>query len=123
METNSKKVMAAMPDFEAFMALAEEIKRIYLDRMILENQIKSAEANAFKEVMSNPEYFIGGKPVAVSYYENCYKHRGLTGEILELRNKLAEKVSELELKRSQFEVYQRMHELFKTLVYQEKVNT
>lgn len=122
METNSKKVMAAMPSFDDFLGLAQQIKQIYLDRMLLENEIKSSESKAFTEVMNNPTYFVNGKPVPVSYYENCYKHRGLNGEILELRNKLAEKVAELELKRSQFEVYQRMHELFKTLVYQEKVN-
>lgn len=122
METNSKKVMAAMPSFDDFLKLAEDIKKIYVERMKLENYIKAREANTFQEIMSNPKYFVNGKPVPVSYYENCYKHKGIDGELFELRNKLAETVAELELKRSQFEVYQRMHELFKTLVYQEKVN-
>lgn len=123
METNSKKVLEAMPSFEDFMGLAEEIKRISLDRMVLENMIKSAEAEAFREVMSNDKYFISGKPLPVSHFENAFKHRGLNGEILDLRLKLADKVAELELKRHQFEVYQQMHDLFKTLVYQERVLT
>lgn len=121
METNSKKVLEALPDFEKFMDLAREIKKISYDRMLLENRIKEKEAETFKTVMSEPKYFVNGKAVPVSYYDNAFKFPGIDGELLDLRNKLADLVSDLELKRSQFEVYNRMHELFKTLVYQEKV--
>lgn len=123
METNSKKILDAMPSFDDFMNLAEQIKRLYIDRMLLENQIKSKEAATFREVMGNPKYFIGGKPVSVSYYENSYKHTGIDDEILNLRISLSERVAELERCRSQFEIYQRMLEMHKTLVYQEKVLT
>lgn len=120
METNSKKVLEALPDFQDFMNLAEEIKELYVARMRLENQIKLSESLTFKEVMNNERFFINGKPVPVSYYENRFKHSGIDGETLELRNQLAEIVAGLELKRSQFEIYQRMLEMHKTLVYQEK---
>lgn len=123
METNSKKVMEAMPSFDEFMNLAESIKIASVEKMKLENQIKSAEALAFKAVMTDEKYFVGGKPVAVSYFENYYKTRGIDGEILELRFKLAEIVAYLESLRNQFEIYKSMHDLFKTLVYQERVLT
>ena len=123
METSSKKILEAMPSFEDFMTLASEIKAASIEKMKLENEIKSAEALAFKTVMTDEKYFVGGKPVAVSYFENYYKTRGLNGEILELRNKLAETVADVESKRNQFEIYKSMHDLFKTLVYQERVLT
>ena len=123
MDTSSKKVLEALPDFQDFMSLADKIKQLYVSRMKIENQIKTAESEAFRQVMNNPEYFTNGKPVAVSYFENCYKHKGLNGEIAELRNQLAETMSELERSRTQFEIYQRMLEMHKTLVYQEKVMT
>ena len=112
-----------MPDFQDFMELADRIKSLYVERMALENEIKSSESYAFHEVMNNTKYFVNGKTVPVSYYENCYKHRGLAGEILVLRNKLAEVVAELDRCRTQFEIYQRMLEMHKTLVYQEKVTS
>lgn len=121
METSSKKVLEALPDFEKFMELAREIKKISLDRMLLENQIKEKEAETFKTIMTDPKYFVNGKAITVSHYDSAYKFSGIDGELIKLRNTLADLVSELELKRSQFEVYNRMHELFKTLVYQEKV--
>ncbi len=123
MQTNSKKVLDALPEFERFMELAEEIKSLSLDKMKLENAIKSSEAGCFREVMGNDRYFLNGKPVPVSHFENAFKHRGLEGEILELRNKLAETQAELDLRKNQFEIYKQMHDLFKTLVYQERVNT
>jgi hypothetical protein len=120
MVTNSKKILEALPDFQDFMNLADRVKELYVSRMKLENQIKAAESHAFWEVMNNPKYFINSKPVPVSYFENCYKHRGLDGEISEIRDRLAEVVSELDRSRQQFEIYERMLEMHKTLAYQEK---
>ena len=120
METNSKKVLAALPSFEDYMNLAEEIKKISLEKMLTDNAIKSKEAETFKTVMTEPKYFVQGKAVPVSYFENCYKFSGINGEILEMRTHLAEMVSLLESKKTQFEIYKQMHELYKTLAYQEK---
>jgi hypothetical protein len=123
METNSQKVMAAMPTYEDFSKLAEEIKQLSVAKMKMENRIKAEEAATFRTVMTDGQYFVGGKPVAVSYYENAYKFVGLDGSLIELRNSLAEMQAGLEAKRNQFEIYRQMHDLFKTLVYQERVLT
>lgn len=123
METNSKKVLEALPAFEDFMKLAEEIKMISIRKMKLENRIKDLESENFRKIMSSMEYFVGGKPVPVSHYENAYKFSGIDNNLLAVRDELADTVAELEMKRNQFEVYKQMHDLFKTLVYQERVLT
>lgn len=123
METNSKKILAALPDWEDFMALAEEIKVLYIKRMKLENLIKSVESENFKAVMSLSLYFVNGKPVPVSFYENAYKHNGLDNNLVQAREELAETVALLDQKRNQFEIYNRMLEMHKTIVYQEKATT
>ena len=123
MDTNSKKVLEALPDFQDFMALSDKVKELYVNRMRLENEIKRLEAATFREVMSNPDFFVNGKPIPVSHFENMYKHGGFDGELLQLRNSLADTMGELERSRTQFEIYQRMLEMHKTLVYQEKVMT
>ena len=120
METNSKKVLAALPSFEDYLAIAEEIKKIYLNKMIVENAIKSEEAENFKEVMSNPKFWVDGKRPTVSYYESAYKWDGIDNNLRSIRTQLADLQSQLDLKRNQLEIYKQMHDLFKTLVYQEK---
>ncbi len=120
METNSKKVLEALPNFDDYMRLAQEIKQISYDRMLTENAIKEKESGTFKTVMTDPKYFVNGKAVPVSYFDNAYKFSGLNGELLEMRNHLADLVSDLEMKRSMFEVYGRMHDLYKALSYAEK---
>lgn len=123
METNSKKIMEAMPSFEDFMALAEQIKVLSVSKMKLENQIKEVESSNFKEVMTNEKYFVSNKPVAISFFENAYKFAGIDGNLVNLRNQLADSQAALEMKRHEFEIYKAMHDLFKTLVYQERVLT
>lgn len=120
METNSKKVLAALPDYNDYLELASEIQKISFERMLTENAIKSREAEVFKEVMTNPKYFVNGKTVPVSYFENAYKFGGLEGEIIPMREHLADMVSRLEQKRAVIEIYKQMHELYKALAYQEK---
>lgn len=121
METNSKKVMEAMPSFEDFLNLAEEIKKDSLVKMQLENKIKELESDNFRKVMTDSTFFVGGKPVAVSYYENAYKFSGIDGNLLPLRDALAGIQASLDSRKSQFEIYKSMHDLFKVLVYQERV--
>lgn len=120
METNSKKVLEALPTFEQFMDLVGEIKAISFERMVTENEIKSKEAETFQTVMTDPKYFQNGKAVPVSHFENSYKFNGIDGELGNMRRHLADVVSQLEAKRNQFEVYKQMHDMWKTLVYQEK---
>ena len=120
MQTNSKKVLEALPTFDDYLNLIEEIKTISFEKMLTENAIREKEAETFKRVMTEPQFFVNQKAVSVSYYENCYKFTGIDGELVRMREHLAKMVALLEQKRSQVEVYNKMHEMYKTLVYQEK---
>lgn len=123
METNSQKVLEAMPSFDTFMELAEEIKKLSLSKMKLDNALKQKESENFREVMTNPAFFTSGKPIPVSHYENGYKFPGIGGNLLGMRSELASIQAELDLRKSEFEIYKSMHDLFKVLVYQERVLT
>ena len=121
METNSKKLMEALPSFDEFMGIANKIKELSIRKMRLENKIKETESESFKEVMSNPKFYVNGKPVAVSFFENAFKFTGIDGNLVLLRNELADTQAELDEQRNLFEIYKQMHDLFKVLVYQERV--
>jgi hypothetical protein len=120
METNSKKILAALPDFEDYMKLAEEIKRLSHAKMMCEKDIKEMESRAFQRVMNEPAYFVNNKAISVSYFENAYKHAGINREIIPFREELAQLTSELDAKKSQFEIYRMMQDMYRALAYQEK---
>jgi hypothetical protein len=120
METNSKKMMEELPDFEEMFKVIEEIKSLNIDKMRLEKEVKQAESDCFNLVMSNSEYEVNGKSPSVSYFDNAYKFNGLSGEILEIREKLILAQACLEEKKLQYELYKEMLDMFKTVVYQER---
>lgn len=120
METNSKKVLAALPSFEDYMALAEEVKRLSISKMRLENEIKKGETATFRRVQEDTSMWKGGKPVSVSYFENAYKHGGIEGELFPIRDEYAAVSAELESKKTQFEIYRQMQDMYRALAYQEK---
>lgn len=120
MKTNSKELMEALPDFDKILDLIKEIRNLSYEKMVLESTIKQAEAATFHKVMTDPNLFVNGRTVSVSYFENAYKQSGFQGEITALRVELASIVSELDMKRNQLDVYKQMHEMWRTMVYSEK---
>jgi len=120
METNAKKLLEQIPDWSDFMKLADEIKILSFSRMSVEARIKAKESDGFKIVMSDEKYFVSGKPVAVSYYDNAYKYPGLEGELLPIREEYARLSSELEQKRIQYEIYKQMLDVWRTVSANER---
>jgi hypothetical protein len=120
METNSKRLLEAIPDWQDFMRLAGEITALSYKKMVADSRIKTMESDNFKMVMSDPKYFINGKAVAVSYYENAYGHSGVDNSILPIREEYAQICSELELKRIEYEVYKQMLDTWRTLSANER---
>lgn len=120
METNSKKVLEALPDFNDFLKLIDEIKALSIKKMTLEKDLKEQESEVFNKVMNSEQFFNNGKPVAVSYYENAYKYNGVSGELIPYRELLINVSAELDAKKAQFDVYKQMQDMYKTLVYAEK---
>ena len=120
METNAKKVLEALPDFNDAQDLLSEIKRLTITKMKLESSLKADEASNFQEVMTNDKYFVGGKPVAVSYYENAFKYKGIEGNLLPAREELIHVSAELDALKSRYELYRQMQDMYKTLVFAER---
>ena len=120
METSSKKLLENIPDWQDFMNLAEEIKVLSYRKMVTDSRIKTGESEDFRTVMGDPKYFINGKAVAVSYYDNAYSHSGVDGSLLPLREEYAQISSELELKKIQYEIYKQMLDTWRTLSANER---
>lgn len=120
MDTNSKKLLEALPDFNDMLKLVEEVKELNVRKMNIESILKGKETEVFRTVMTDDKFKVNGKPPAVSYYDNAYKFTGINGELLEYRDELIRIQTELEMKKAQFDVFKQMIDMFKSLVFQEK---
>lgn len=121
METSAKQLLESIPDWQDFMNLAEEIKVLSYRKMVADSRIKVAEADDFRLVMSDPKFFVNGKAVAVSFYENAYEQAGVDGSLLPLREEYAMICSDLELKKLQYEIYKQMLDMWRTLSASERL--
>ena len=120
MDTNAKKVLEALPDFNDAQDMIEQIKVVTIAKMRLDADIKAGESANFNEVMTSAQYMVGGKQPAVSYYENAYKYTGLEGNLIVLRDKLSTTAAELDALKSRYELYRQMQDMYKTLVFAER---
>lgn len=123
METSSKKILEALPNFNDYLDIIEEIKALNLKKMQVEAAIKQDEANNFVEVMSNPKYFVSGKAVPVSFYENAYKYGGIDGNLVMLRAEYIRISAELDALKARYDVYRQMQDMYKSIVYAERALT
>jgi hypothetical protein len=118
MKSNLKEIIEAIPDFEDFMKLADEIANLSYNKMQLENGIKAKEAETFRTAMSQP--LENGKLPSASFVTNAYVHTGFNGELLAEREKLAYVQSALENKKIQLSIYRDMINLFQTVSANER---
>lgn len=123
METNSKKILEALPSFNEYLGIIEEIKALNVKKMQLDAVIKQEESRNFVEIMSNPKYFVSGKAVPVSYYENAYKHTGVDGNLVPLKAEFIRISAELDALKARYDVYRQMQDLYKSIVYAERALT
>ena len=115
MKGTPEEVLKAIPDFDEFMKLSEEITALQFRKLSLEAQIKTGETHVFKVASTDEKYFQGGKPPAVSYIDNTFKFTGLNGELIPLRNELAQVTAQFEGKKLQMDIYKTMVEVWRTL--------
>lgn len=120
METNAKKVLEALPDFSDAQKVIDEIKELTIEKMRLDSDIKSLESANFNEVMTSPKYQIGGKPPAVSFYENAFKYTGIDGNLIVKRDKFITTSASLDALKARYELYRQMQDMYKTLVFAER---
>lgn len=118
MKANLKDILEAIPDFEDFIKLTEEIRELSFYKMQLENKLKGREALIFQEAMSKP--LENGKFPSASFVTNAYLHTGFNGELMEDREKLAHTSSDLEQKKLQLSIYKDMLELYRTFSANER---
>lgn len=118
MKSNLKDIIEAIPDFEDFLRLADEISNLAYNKLQLENQIKAKEAEIFREGMKRP--LENGKLPSASFVTNAYLHTGFDGELLPEREKLAYISSALDNKKIKLSVYKDMLEVFRTVSANER---
>lgn len=115
MKGTPEEILKAIPDFEEFTRLAEEISALMYSKLSLEAEIKSGEANVFQVASTSEKFLQGGKPPATSYITETYKFTGLANELMPIRERFAKVSSELEGKKLQMDVYKQMIEIWRTL--------
>lgn len=115
MNTNPETILKSIPDFDEFIKLASEISSLMYQKMVLEVEIRSGESKVFETATTSEKYFQNGKPPASTFIDNTWKYRGIDGELLPLREKMAVLVSQLEEKKIQMDIYKSMLEVWRTL--------
>lgn len=120
MRTNLTDIAKAIPDFDDMLILADKIRELLLEKLLLDKEIKEKESLVFREAMSNDKYFNSGKPPAVSFVESAYKYTGFSGELIPLRTRLAEVTADLDHARLTMDTYNSMLDVFRTLSANER---
>ncbi len=118
MKSNLKDIVDAIPDFEDFLKLADEISNLSYQKLQLENNIKALEAETFRKAMKQP--LENGKSPSSSFVTNAYVHTGLDGELLPEREKLAYVISKLDNYKIKLSIYKDMIEFFRTVSANER---
>jgi hypothetical protein len=121
MKSNLKDILEAIPDFEDFVNLSEEIGELSFKKMQLDNKIKEAETLTFRAAMASP--LENGKLPSATFVNNAYLHTGMNGELVEKRERLAEISAMLEKRKLQLSIYRDMLELYRTFSANERTSS
>ncbi len=117
---NSKSILEKLPDYEDFMRVAEDLARASMNRLILDNKIKTMEAATVIRVTTDPKYFQNGKAPSMSYIETTYKYTGIENEILPIREQLAKEIYTIESSKIKLDAYKILTEVWRTLSANER---
>jgi len=120
METTANKFLSQLPEFDDLFAIVNNAAELSAKKLFLENEIKQKEAETVLKVTTEEQYFVGGKPPSMSFVENTYRFLGINNEIIPLRHKLAEMISELEKLRGTLDIYKEMLSTWQTLSANER---
>jgi len=120
MKSTLGDIVKKLPDFEEMLAIAQEVRDLSLQKLLIENALKTKESDIYKEAMVNEKYFIGGKQPAISYIKSAYEHGGFSGELVQAREELAKVSAELDYKKQVMSVYKEMIGIFQTLSANER---
>ncbi len=105
---------ADLPDFNSMAEIVEKIRLLSYKKIVLENKIKSKEATIVKDALTKEEHFPNGKVPSMVFITSTYLFTGFKGELLPLREELAQTVSDLEHSKLTFRVFEDMIEVWRT---------
>lgn len=115
MKGTPEDVLKAIPDFDAFLALSDEIAELVYKKLRLEAKLREGESNVFRVANTDQAYFQNGKPASATFIDNAYKFSGLNGELLSMREELSSVISALEGNKNKMEIYKTMIEVWRTM--------
>jgi hypothetical protein len=118
MKSSVKDILEAIPDFDDLTKLVDEIGELSFRKLQLENRIKAAEAETFREAMARP--LENGKFPSSSFVANAYLHTGFDGQLIAEREKLADISAMLDKRKLLLSIYRDMMEMFRTISANER---
>lgn len=105
----------SIPDFEDMMNVAEKIRDTSLRKTKLELKIDDLVSKTVVKVTTDPAYFTNGKPPSMSFVNSTYLVTGINGDIMALRERLAELESELEYLKNKLYIYREIIDVWRTM--------
>ena len=120
MEMSSSDILKTLPDFSDMLNLSEEIKRLSLEKVRVDSELKAAEAEIFRRALTDTSLFVNGKPPSTTYVREAYKFSGINGELIPLRHKLGDITAELDMLKMRLRVYSQMMDVWRTLAANER---
>lgn len=115
MEITSADILKKLPDFSDLLAITDEISKVIIQKLMLDKELKQAEAIVIKDAMTNPIYQIGGKAPSMTLIESTYAYTGFNGELLPVREKLILATAELDRLRSRLDLYKEFLNMWRSL--------
>lgn len=103
-----------IPDFDDLMRVVNAISSLSLEKAKLDVELKTAEANIYLEANTNSKYFQNGKSPSVSFVEKTWAYAGFSGELLQLREKLAIFSAKLESCKLEYDAMKMAIEIWRT---------
>lgn len=102
------------PDFDDMVKVSTAIREKALEKKYLELAIEKAESDIILKVTNDPTFFHNGKAPSVSFIKSAYMFQGLNGELIEVRQRLADVSAELDHLKREFELMKGMLDVWRT---------
>jgi len=115
MEITSAEILKKLPDFSDLVTITDDISKTIIQKLMLDKDLKQAEAVIIKEAMTNPVYQVGGKPPSMTLIESTYAYTGFNSELIPVREKLILATAELDRLRSRLDLYKEFLSMWRSL--------
>lgn len=121
MKTTSIELLENLPELETMLGIADEIAKVTVEKLSIERDIKARESKIVLETMSNPLYFVGGKPPSMAFIASTYLYTGIKDELLELRSRLADAIAEEARLKSRLDLLKEFFNMWRSMNASERI--